>query len=60
MIEQREPVATVGFIDDYCQAYRPWFADVRNFESFKFLHLEMLSEVPHKSLPAISRLVPLS
>lgn len=57
MIEQREPVATVGFIDEYCQVYRPWFADVRNFENFKFLHLGMLSEVPHKSLPAISRLV---
>lgn len=57
MVKQREPVATVGFIDDYCQAYRPWFADVRNFEVIKFLQVGMLSEIPRKSLPAISKLV---
>lgn len=57
MIEQREPVATVGFIDAYCQAYRGLFGDVRNFEVFKFLHVGMLSELPRKTLPAIAKLV---
>lgn len=57
MIEQREPVATVGFIDQYCQAYRHLFGDVRSFEVFKFLHVGMLSELPRKTLPAIAKLV---
>lgn len=57
MIEQREPVTTVGFIDEYCQAYRGLFGDIRNFEVFKFLHVGMLSELQSKTLPAIAKLV---
>jgi SRSO17 transposase len=57
MIGQREPVATVGFIDEYCQLYRSLFGDVRNFEGFKFLHAGRLSEIPGKSLAAIAKQV---
>ncbi len=55
MVEPREPVSTVGFVDQYCQIYQNLFSDVRNFEAFKFLHLGMISEIKRKSLPAIAR-----
>ncbi len=57
MVERREPVSTVAFIDEYCQTYRNLFPDVRNFEAFKFLHLGIISELKRKSLPAIARVV---
>lgn len=60
MVERREPVSTVAFIDEYCQTYRNLFCDVRNFEAFKFLHLGIISEIKRKSLPAIARIVGLS
>ena len=60
MVERREPVSTVAFIDEYCQTYRNLFPDVRNFEAFKFLHLGVISEIKRKSLPAIARIVGLS
>ena len=51
---------TVQFIDDYCQNYRHLFDDVRNYETFKLLHLGLLSELPRKSLPNIAKAVGLS
>ncbi|MBV9385555.1 MAG: transposase [Chroococcidiopsidaceae cyanobacterium CP_BM_ER_R8_30] len=57
MVEPRAAVPTVAFVDEYCQTYRNLFADVRNFEAFKFLHLGMIAEIPRKSLPAIARVV---
>lgn len=57
MVEPREPQATVGFVDEYCQTYQNLFNDVRNYEYFKFLHLGMISELPRKSLPEIARIV---
>jgi SRSO17 transposase len=54
---RRPPVITVAFVDDYCQHYQHLFAQVRNFEAFKFLHLGILSEIKRKSLPAIARAV---
>lgn len=57
MNEPRKPIATVALIDEYCQAYRNLFPDVRNFEAIKFLHLGMISEVKRKSLPAIARAI---
>jgi SRSO17 transposase len=57
MVEPREPQATVGFVDKYCQTYQNLFSDVRNYEYFKFLHLGMISELPRKSLPEIARIV---
>jgi len=40
--------------------YQDLFADVRNFEAFKFLVLGTISELPRKSLPAIARSVGLA
>ena len=57
MVTPRIAVSTVSFIDDYCQLYRNLFTDVRNFESFKHLHVGMISELPRKTLPAIARTV---
>lgn len=57
MQELRLPVATVGLIDRYCDRYRSLFGDVRNFESFKQLHVGILSELPRKTLPEIAKLV---
>lgn len=57
MVEPREPQATVGFVDEYCQTYQTLFSDVRNYEYFKFLHVGMISELPRKSLPEIARIV---
>lgn len=53
----RKAVATVSFIDDYCQMYASAFEDVRNLEAFKYLHIGIISELPRKSLPAIARVV---
>jgi SRSO17 transposase len=57
MVEPRKPVSTVTFVDEYCQTYRNLFADVRNFEALKYLHLGIISEIKRKSLPAIARTV---
>lgn len=56
MIETREALATVGFVDDYCLHYRFLFDDVRQYECFKFLHVGLLSELPRKTLPQIAKL----
>ena len=53
----RDAASTVGFIDHYCWIYRSLFKEVRHYESFKYLHLGMLSEIPRKSLPAIAKAV---
>jgi SRSO17 transposase len=50
----------VGFVDEYCEAYRDLFEDVRSFECFKYLHVGLISDLPRKSLPAIARQVGLS
>lgn len=52
----REATPTVTFIDHYCWIYRNLFSNVRHFESFKYLHLGMLSEIPRKSLPEIAKI----
>jgi SRSO17 transposase len=48
---------TVKVVDEYCEPYRDLFEDVRSFESFKLLHIGLISELPRKSLPAIARAV---
>ncbi len=50
MVEPREPLPTVEFVDEYCQWYQPLFPEVRSFEAFKHLHVGMISELKHKSL----------
>lgn len=57
MLEQRDPVATVSFIDDYCQHYRGCFGDIRLYECFQWLHAGLLSPLPRKTLPAIAKVV---
>ena len=57
MIAPREARPTVRFIDEYCDLYQSLFSDVRAFESFKHLHVGMLSDVKRKSLPAIAKIV---
>ena len=53
----REAKETVRVVDEYCEAYRDLFGDVRSYEYFKLLHVGLMSELPRKSLPAISRAV---
>lgn len=48
---------TVGFVDEYCEAYRNLFSDVCSFECFKYLHVGLISEIPRKSLLAIAQIV---
>ncbi|BDM78731.1 DDE transposase [Acaryochloris marina MBIC10699] len=56
MTPPRPAATTLTFIDEYCQCYRPLFTDVRSYEAFKYLHLGMMSDIKHKSLPAIARI----
>ena len=56
MIASREPIATVGYIDDYCLVYRSVFEDVRLYECFKLLHVGILSLLPRKTLPEIAKI----
>lgn len=60
MIAPRKAVRTVGFVDDYCAAYEDIFPEVRSFESFKYLHVGMISQIKRKSLPAIAKVVGLN
>jgi len=57
MIAPRKAVKTVRFVDDYCAAYEDIFPEVRSFESFKYLHVGMISEIKRKSLPEIAKVV---
>jgi SRSO17 transposase len=57
MVEPREAVETVTFIDHYCATYQHLFATARSYEAFKFLHLGMISEIPRKTLPVIAKAV---
>lgn len=52
----RQPIATVGYIDEYCLLYRSVFEDVRLYECFKWLHVGLVSELPRKTLPEIAKL----
>ncbi|SRR5579883_791100 len=52
----RQPITTVGLIDDYCLSYRQVFEDVRLYECFKFLHVGMLSPLARKTLPEIAKI----
>ncbi len=54
MFEAREPVKTIKFVDDYCEWYGKLFLEVRSFEAFKYLHVGMISDIKHKTLPAIT------
>ena len=53
----RDARKTVSVIDEYCQGYKEIFKEVRSYECFKYLHLEIISEIPRKSLPEIAKVV---
>jgi SRSO17 transposase len=50
-------VQTVSFVDEYCDAYKNIFSEVRTFENFKFLHLGIISEIQRKSLTRIAKVI---
>lgn len=57
MVEPRAASPTVRFVDNYCQLYKDLFSEVRADESFKYLHVGLISEIKRKSLPAIAKIV---
>jgi SRSO17 transposase len=57
MVEPRQPIPTVKFIDEYCQIYQNIFPEVRSFEAFKYLHMGMVSDIKRKTLPSIAKVV---
>jgi SRSO17 transposase len=57
MVEPRAAAPTIKFIDTYCQLYKDLFPEVRAYESFKYLHVGLISDLKRKSLPAIAKIV---
>jgi SRSO17 transposase len=57
MSRTRPATPTVAFIDQYCAQYRSLFSNVRHFEHFTALHLGLLAETRHKSLPRLGKTV---
>lgn len=57
MVVPRQPVPTVSFVDEYCQAYQHLFPEVRSFENFKYLIIGMISDIKRKSLRGIAKVV---
>jgi SRSO17 transposase len=57
MTRTRPATPTVAFLDEYCAQYRGLFHNVRPFEQFTALHLGLLAETRHKSLPRLGRTV---
>src|SRR5258708_8997525 len=57
MTRVRPATPTVAFIDQYCAQYRSLFHNVRHFEQFTALHLGLLAETRHKSLPRLGTTV---
>jgi SRSO17 transposase len=57
MASPKAAVQTVSFIDEYCNAYKNIFSEVRTFENFKFLHLGIISEIERKSLTGIAKAI---
>jgi SRSO17 transposase len=51
-VPSKAPATSITVVDQYCDAYRDLFAEVRTFENFKHLHVGMISEMKRKSLPA--------
>jgi SRSO17 transposase len=57
MSKTRPATPTVAFIDQYCAQYRFLFQNVRHFEHFTALHLGLLAETRHQSLPRLGKAV---
>jgi len=56
----RDSQATIPVIDEYCDAYRHLFPEVRSYECFKYLHLGILASTGRKSLPELAKRVSLT
>ena len=56
----RDARATVPVVDEYCDAYRHLFPEVRSYECFKYLHLGILASTGRKSLPELAKVVNLT
>ena len=41
----RDAHSIAPVIDDYCAEYKYLFKEVRNYECFKYLHLEIISSI---------------
>ncbi|WP_281257298.1 transposase [Merismopedia glauca] len=57
MVSPKIAVQTVSFVDEYCEAYKNIFSEVRTFENFKFLHLGIMSQIQRKSLTGIAKAI---
>ncbi len=44
MTRVRAATPTVAYVDEYCAHYRALFSNVRHFERFTQLHLDLLAE----------------
>lgn len=60
MVKPRSPRPIVQCVDTYCELYKDLFIEVRAYESFKYLHLGLISDLKRKSLPAIASSVELA
>jgi SRSO17 transposase len=54
---RRDAQPTVAVIDEYCEAYKDIFPEVRSYECFKYLHLGIISAIKRKSFPEIAKVV---
>jgi len=57
MDKPRAAQPTIKFIDEYCDSYKNLFPEVRSFEAFKHLHVEMISPIKRKTLPEIAKVL---
>ena len=57
---KRDAQPTVSIIDQYCEAYKDLFPEVRSYECFKYLHQGIVSPIKRKSLPEIAKIVGIS
>ena len=57
---KRDAQTTVSIIDQYCEAYKELFSEVRSYECFKYLHQGIVSSIKRKSLPEITKIVGIS
>ena len=54
---KRDAQPTVSLIDQYCEAYKDLFPEVRSYECFKYLHQGIVSPIKRKSLPEIAKAI---
>lgn len=55
MLATRPTRPILHFMDKFCDLYKDMFSDMRSFEAFKYLHLDMISDIKRKSLPTVAK-----